>query len=208
MGLYEKHVLPRVVEVTCGSGELHGRRAGLCRALSGRVLEIGFGSGLNVEHYPAAVEEVHAVEPNDLAWRLAAPRVDAGRVRVVRAGLDGQRLDEPDGSFDHALVTFSLCTIADPVAALGEVRRVLRPGGRLHFLEHGLAPEEGVRRWQRRIEPVQRRLGGGCHLTRDPGALAAAAGLAVEHVDRGYLPGPGFSKPFAFLHEGTAVRAA
>jgi SAM-dependent methyltransferase len=148
------------------------------------------------------------VEPNDLAWRLAAPRVDAGRVRVVRSGLDGQRLDEPDGSFDHALVTFSLCTIADPVAALGEVRRVLRPGGRLHFLEHGLAPEEGVRRWQRRIEPVQRRLGGGCHLTRDPGALVVAAGLTVEHVDRGYLPGPGLSKPFAFLHEGSAVSAA
>jgi SAM-dependent methyltransferase len=208
MGLYEKHILPRVVEVTCGPGELHKRRAVLCRGLSGRVLELGFGSGLNVQHYPAAVDEVHAVEPNDLAWRLAGPRIEDSAVRVVRSGLDGQRVDEPDGSFDHVLVTFALCTIPDPAAALAEARRVLRPGGRLHFLEHGAAPDESVRRWQRRLEPVQRRLGGGCHLTRDPTALAAEAGLWVEEVEQGYLPGPSVSKPFAYLYQGTAGKAA
>lgn len=207
MGLYEKHVLPRVVDVTCGAAELHERRAELCRPLAGRVLELGFGSGLNLPHYPASVDEVHGVEPNDLAWRLAQPRIQACAARVVRSGLDGERLDEPDGSFDHVLVTFALCTIPDPAAALAEVRRVLRPGGRLHFLEHGLAPDERVRRWQRRFEPVQRRLAGGCHLTRDPAALSRAAGLSVEQVVRGYLPGPGFSKPFGFLYQGSAVRA-
>ena len=208
MGLYEKHVLPRVVEATCGAEALHTRRASVCRSLSGRVLELGFGSGLNLEHLPAAVEEVHGVEPNDSAWRLARPRIERSTARVVRSGVDGERLEEPDGSFDHVLVTFSLCTIPDPAAALAEAHRVLRPGGRLHFLEHGSAPDGAVRRWQRRLEPVQRRLGGGCHLTRDPTELTTAAGLTVGEVEQGYLPGPSVSKPFTYLYQGTAVKAA
>jgi ubiquinone/menaquinone biosynthesis C-methylase UbiE len=208
MRLYEKHVLPRVVESTCSGDALHLRRASLCRSLSGRVLELGFGSGLNLEHLPAGVEEVHGVEPNDTAWRLARPRIERSAARVVRSALDGERLEEPDGSFDHVLVTFSLCTIPDPAAALAETHRALRTGGQLHFLEHGAAPDDAVRRWQRRLEPVQRRLGGGCHLTRDPTALATAAGFAVGEVEQGYLPGPALAKPFGYLYQGTAVKAA
>src|SRR5262249_60059140 len=116
-------------------------RRRVCAGLAGDVVEIGFGSGLNVPFYPAAVTRVAAVEPSDLSWRLARDRVSAAHVPVQRAGLDGQRLPFEDGSHDAALSTWTLCTIPDVAAALGEVRRVLKPGGELHFLEHGLAPD-------------------------------------------------------------------
>jgi SAM-dependent methyltransferase len=157
-----------------------------------------------VPHYPAAVTRVAAVEPSDLAWRLAAPRVAAARAPVERAGLDGQRLPFPDQAFDSALSTWTLCTIPDAAAALREVRRVLRPGGRLHFVEHGLAQEPPVQRWQRRLEPLQKRVGGGCHLTRRADALVQEAGFTLERLDRHYLPGE--PRPFAALYEGVAAR--
>jgi ubiquinone/menaquinone biosynthesis C-methylase UbiE len=206
MGWWENRVLPHLVEGSCGGAELAGRRAEVCAGLEGRVLEIGFGSGLNCAHYPAAVTEVAAVEPNDRAWRMAAPRIAGTHATVVRSGLDGQRLEEPDASVDHALTTFTLCTVPDVSAALAEVRRVLRPGGRLHFLEHGLAPSPRVRRWQRRLAPVQRRLAGGCHLTREPVQLMTEAGFEVEQVSTGYLPGPVINKPMAHLYSGRVVR--
>ena len=206
MGWWEERVLPHVVERTCGVPELASHRALACQGLSGRVLEVGFGSGLNCAHYPAAVEEVAAVEPNDRAWRMAQPRIEASGTRVTRSGLEGQRLAEPDGSVDHVLITFTLCTIPDVRAALGEMRRVLRPDGQVHFLEHGLAPSPRVQRWQRRLEPVQRRVAGGCHLTREPPALVTAAGFEVLEVSTGYLPGPAFTKPMAHLYRGQAVR--
>lgn len=207
MGWWEDQVVPRVVELTCGTSVLAERRAAVCSGLEGRVLELGFGSGLNVEHYPDAVTEVAAVDPNDLAWRRAQGRVAVAGVRIERSGLDGRRIEEPDASFDHALSTFTLCTIPDHGAALAETLRLLRPGGELHFLEHGLAPEPGVQRWQRRLEPVQRRVAGGCHLTRDPVAAASAAGFDVADVEVGYLPGPAVTKPMGYLYRGTARKA-
>ena len=206
MGWWEERVLPHVVEKSCGTAELDPHREAACQGLSGRVLEVGFGSGLNCAHYPAAVEEVAAVEPNDRAWRMAQQRIATSGARVTRSGLDGQRLEEPDASVDHVLTTFTLCTIADVRAALAELHRVLRPGGRVHFLEHGSAPSPRVRTWQRRLEPVQRRVAGGCHLTRDPVELLGAAGFEVEDVTTGYLPGPAFTRPMAHLYRGTAVR--
>jgi SAM-dependent methyltransferase len=206
MGWWEERVLPHVVERTCGIPELERHRVAACQGLSGRVLEIGFGSGLNCAHYPDAVEEVAAVEPNDRAWRMAQPRIEASGARVVRSGLDGQRLEEPDESVDHVLTTFTLCTIPDLRQALGELRRVLRPGGRVHFLEHGLAPSPRVRTWQRRLAPVPRRVAGGCHLTREPADQLTSAGFEVVDVSAGYLPGPAFTKPMAHLYQGTAVR--
>ncbi|NPD06232.1 class I SAM-dependent methyltransferase [Nocardioides sp. zg-1308] len=165
-----------------------------CAGLTGRVLELGFGGGLNVRWYPPEVTAVTAIEPSDLGWELSEPGRAEGTVPVERAGLDGQRLDLADDSHDSALVTFSLCTIPDPLLALREARRVVRAGGRLHALEHGLAPEESVRRWQRRMEPVQRAVAGGCHLTRDVPALVREAGWEVVELEQSYLPGPAMSR--------------
>jgi SAM-dependent methyltransferase len=189
MGCYRQRVLPRIVNASCGLRRLEPLRRRVCAGLTGDVVEIGFGSGHNVPFYPAAVTRVAAVEPSDLSWRLAGERVRASRVPVRRAGLDGQRLPLDDGSCDAALSTWTLCTIPDAAAALSEVRRVLRPGGELHFLEHGLAPDENVRRWQRRIEPLQERLFGGCHLTRPIVDLLTAAGFTVTELDVFYEPG-------------------
>lgn len=203
MGLYTDHVVPRIVNVCCGMKEIAALRRQVCAGLGGRVVEIGFGSGLNVPWYPPAVERVAAVEPADVGWHLAAKRVAASPVRVERAGLDGQSLPFGDGTFDHAVSTFTLCTIPDAVAALREVRRVLKGGGTLHFVEHGLAPDANVRATQRRLEPIQKRLFGGCHLTRDIPALIAAGGLTVDDLEQRYLPGgPRFA---GFLSIGTAT---
>lgn len=189
MGWYREQVLPRAIDRVCGLPPAAGLRARACARLHGDVVEIGFGSGLNVPHYPAAVRSVTGVEPSDVAWRLAQRRVAAAPVPVRRGGLDGQRLPFPDASFDSALTTWTLCTIPDVAAALAELRRVLRPGGGLHFVEHGLAPDDGVQRWQRRLEPLQKRLAGGCHLTRPITDLLTGAGFELVDVERFYEDG-------------------
>ena len=206
MGWWEAHVVPRLVDVTSSQQPIMELRREVCAGLSGRVVEVGFGSGLNLGALPAEVTSVDAVEPSDLAWSRSARRRSESRVPVARVGLDGEDLDADDASYDAALVTFSLCTIPDPARALREVRRVLRPGCVLHFAEHGLAPDDNIRRWQRRLEPVQRRVAGGCHLTRDPVALIEAAGFVTQDVAQLYLaPGPG--KPLGYLSRGRAVRS-
>lgn len=205
MGWWEDHVVPRLVDLTCSQPAILELRREVCEGLAGRLIEVGFGSGLNLEALPAAVTSVDAVEPSDLAWARSAGRRSASPVPVRRIGLTGEDLDAPDAAYDGALVTFSLCTIPDPDRALAELHRVLRPGGVLHFIEHGLAPEEGVRRWQRRLEPVQRRVAGGCHLTRDPEAMVRGAGFAVAGLRHTYFA-PGPAKPFGYLSWGSASR--
>ncbi len=190
MGAYERYVLPRVIDVTCRGRSRDKLRQRACASLDGEVVEVGFGSGLNVPFYPAAVTAVSAVEPSDVAWRLAAKRLAAARVPVSRSGLDGQSLPFGDASFDAALSTWTLCTIPDVAAALTELRRVLKPGGELHFLEHGLAPDERVRRWQRRLDPLQQRIAGGCHFTRPIAGLLTEAGFTITALDEFYEPGP------------------
>jgi SAM-dependent methyltransferase len=183
MGFYEEHVLPRIINVACGVKPLREHRERVCEGLSGRVVEVGFGSGLNIPHYPPTVTTVAAIEPADTGWKLAAKRVGSTSISIERTGLDGQSLPLPDDSCDAALSTFTLCTIPDVDAALDEIRRVLKPGAPLHFLEHGLAPDEPVRRWQHRIEPVQKRLFGGCHLTRPVADLLTRAGFTIKEID-------------------------
>jgi SAM-dependent methyltransferase len=201
MRFYDTFVVPRIINFACsGFGPLRRR---VCEGLSGDVVEIGFGSGLNVPFYPPSVTAVSAIEPADLGWKLAAGRVRASLVPVRRSGLDGQELLFADDSFDAALSTWSLCTIPDPLAALREVRRVLRPGGFLRFLEHGLAPDETVRRWQRRLDPLEMALAGGCRFTRPIPELLKSAGFTITELDVFYQKGvPKFSGAYSL---GTAV---
>ncbi|MEO5708586.1 MAG: class I SAM-dependent methyltransferase [Nocardioidaceae bacterium] len=201
MRLWDEQVVPRLVDLALGNAEIHKLRARACRGLHGRVLEVGFGSGLNVEHYPTDVSSVSAVEPSAVAWSRAAPRIAASPVDVRREGLDAQRLALPDASHDAALSTFTLCTIPDVEAALADIRRVLRPGGRLHFAEHGLSPDPRVAGWQHRLAPVQHALAGGCHLDRPIADLLERAGFRTGALERFYAPGP---KPLGYLYLGWA----
>jgi ubiquinone/menaquinone biosynthesis C-methylase UbiE len=205
MGIYRERILPHIIDRACGTPELQAWRAEVAAGLSGKVVEIGFGSGLNVEALPAEVEIVYAVEPAELARQLAESRIAAGNVTVEHVGLDGQRIPLDDDSCDGALSTFTLCTIPDVGVALAELRRVVRPGGRFHFLEHGLSPDARVAAWQRRIEPAQKRLADGCHLTRDTAELVRHAGFELEQVASRYAKGP---KPWSWFTEGVAINPA
>jgi SAM-dependent methyltransferase len=201
VGVYRKHLQPRLLDVTLGSTSARAIRRRVCAGLRGDVVEIGYGSGLNQPHLPPEVRRVSALEPSLVALELAAGRRAASRVPVVVVGNDAQRIPLPDDCCDTALSTWTLCGIPDPLAALREVRRVLRPGGVLHFVEHGLAPDDAVVRWQRRGNALSQRLAG-CVLDRDVGALLAASGLDVLSVRTYYEEGS--PKPVSFFYEGRA----
>lgn len=205
MGLYGDQVLPRIIDKLGGVKPVLPLRQRVCEGLSGEVVEIGFGSGHNVPFYPPSVTRVAAVEPSDVGWKLADKRLHASGIHIERSGLDGQSLPFPDDSFDAALSTWTLCTIPDVKAALAEVRRVLKPGGTFHFLEHGLAPDENVRTWQHRLEPLQKRVCGGCHLTRRIEELLTDSGFSITKVDVFYEQGA--PKIFGADSLGTAVAA-
>ena len=207
MGVYREQVLPRIINVVCNLEVAREQRARVCEGLGGCVIEIGFGSGLNVPFYPPTVSEVTAVEPADLGWKLARKRLAESAVPVHRSGLDAQRLPFGDDTFDTALSTWTMCTIPDIATALAELRRVLKPGGTLHFVEHGLAPpeDEGVRRWQHRLDPLQQRLFGGCHLNRPIVEMLNANGFEVAEVDRYYEKG---SPKFVGAHALGVARPA
>ncbi len=203
MSWYREQLLPRFIDRLCGARELRRWREKAVEGLSGCVVEIGFGSGLNVDYYPPEVESVWAVEPAALAKQLAMKRIERSRVPIVHVGLDGQAIPLEDASCDTALATFTLCTVPDPRVVLAEVYRVLRPGGTFHFLEHGLSPNYSVALWQRRLDPLQGYVGGGCHLTRDPLALVNNAGFHLVWSEQGYAHGP---KPWTYLSVGVVAK--
>ncbi len=201
MGWWREQVVPRVANKSLDTKEVRELRPRVCTGLRGEVLEIGFGSGLNIAHYPSAVTGVWAVEPSDVAWGLAQKRITDSSTAVHRAGLDGEVLDFSNSRFDAVLSTFTFCTIPDLDAALSEVSRVLKPGGSVHFLEHGRSPDEKVSRWQDRLQPINGRVAGGCHINRPIGQHLEGSDLAVEELETFYAKGP---KPFAYAFLGRA----
>jgi ubiquinone/menaquinone biosynthesis C-methylase UbiE len=202
VGFYDDQVLPRLTNVLLGNAEFGKVRRQACAGLGGDVVEIGFGSGLNLPHLPSEVTGLWAVEPSGTATRLAARRIADASTPVHLAGLDGARLDLPDDRFDAALSTMTLCTIPDVEGALRELRRVLKPGGVFHFAEHGIAPEPKVAHTQDRFNGMQQRFAGGCHLNRDIAALLAAAGFEVPELRNFFLRGP---KAWGYMYVGRAV---
>jgi ubiquinone/menaquinone biosynthesis C-methylase UbiE len=203
MGFYEDNIVPRIVNLACGRKDIAEHRRELAAGLTGAVVEIGFGSGLNVPYYPTAVTKVLAVDPSEVGRKLAAERLAASPVPVEFAGLDGQELPFESASLDAALSTFTLCTIPDVKRALAEVRRVLRPGARFHFLEHGLCPDPKVARWQHRLTPLQRRLCGGCHFNRAVDQLVTEAGFEITDLRNDHLAK--VPRTVGYLYQGTAV---
>lgn len=208
MGIWEDRLLPHVINVACGAKDIQPLRERACAGLTGTVLELGFGSGLNCSLYPEAVTSVLAIEPADLAWNMAAKRRSESAAPISRAGLDGQRLDVADNSVDSVLITFTLCTIPDADTALQEVARVLRPGGTVHIAEHGASPDPTVARWQRRFDPVQQRVFGGCHLTRDPILMLASTGFADVDIQTGYINDLKPMRPWMYGYSGSARLSA
>ena len=201
---WNERVVPHLVDLALGERVTGGWRERAVAGVDGVVLELGFGSGANLIHYGPAVERVLAVEPSDVAWEKASARIESFGRPVERAGLDGAHLDVPDASVDAVVSTWTMCTIPDLGSALAEVRRVLRPGGRLHFVEHSLAPSARVVRVQRRIQPTWGRLAGGCHLDRDIPAEVAAAGFAIPDLRTRYASRLWPARPFGWFVTGAA----
>jgi ubiquinone/menaquinone biosynthesis C-methylase UbiE len=202
MSLYRRLVVPRLIDLAMRRKELEPIRKRVIAAAEGRVLEIGAGSGLNLQHYPAGVRSVIAVEPSPRLLRLAARRPRIAAVPAAFVEGSGEALPFAPHSIDTVVTTWTLCTIPDVARALAELRRVLRPGGALLFVEHGLAPESAVRRWQDRLDPLWARLAGGCHLNRPIDRLILAAGFRLAELHNFRLPGP---RTHTFMYEGRAI---
>jgi ubiquinone/menaquinone biosynthesis C-methylase UbiE len=203
MGFYSDVVVPYCIEFSCGMKALAPEREKVTAGLSGRVLEIGFGSGLNLPFLPRGVSELLAVDPSERARKIGRKRIDGAACPITFVGLDAERIDHPDQSADAALSTFTLCTIPDGVRALREVKRILKPGARLHFLEHGRAPDAKVARWQDRLNGMQRVIAGGCNINRDMRDLLEEAGFRIESFQADYFPG--MPRTHGYLCSGVAL---
>lgn len=206
MGFYENHIVPRIINLACGTEMIRKQREKVVPRASGTVLEIGIGPGFNLPLYDGAkVSRVIGLDPSHTSWKFAAARVDAAPFPVEFIGLPGEQIPLGDASVDTVLVTYSLCTIPDPQAALAGMKRVLKPGGKLIFCEHGRAPDSHVCQWQDRINPLWKRVFGGCNVNRDMPQLISGAGFHITQMESAYLPdGPRFA---SFMVWGEAEKA-
>ena len=205
MGIYKDYILPWVTVWTLNTPDLRRLRRRITQGLEGTVLEIGFGSGLNLPHLPGAVRRLCAVDPATFGRRLAARRIRACPIPVEFVGLDGAEIPLEAGSVDVVLTTWTICSVADLPRTLGEIRRVLKPGGRYHFLEHGLSPDAKVARWQHRLNPIEKAIGGGCQLILPVDELVRAAGFSMTSLETFSVKGPPF---LAYMYQGVAVPSA
>ena len=191
MGFYAKYILPVCLDKACGVGPVKKQRAKIIPLAKGRVLEVGIGSGLNLPHYnPAQVERVIGVDPDDHIWTRSQRRRNTADFPVERIGLSGENIPMESDSVDTVVITYSLCTIPDPVQALREMRRILKSDGEILFCEHGRAPDHNIAKWQKRIDPFWSKLAGGCQSGRDIPSLITQAGLKTIELDQFYIPGP------------------
>lgn len=202
MSPYDRFVLPYLIDFACGIRPVQRQRAKLVPQARGKVLEIGMGTGLNLPHYDRQrLVELWGLDPALQMHRLAEKRMRSAGLKVKLLGLPAEEIPVAANSFDTLVCTYTLCTIEDPARALKEMRRVIRPGGRLLFCEHGLAPDAKVQRWQARLNPLWRRLAGGCQLDRDVPALLQQAGWQLDELKTLYLPGP---RPLTYNYWGQA----
>ena len=204
MGFYENRVLPHLINMGCGAPPILKQREKVVPRAEGRVLEVGMGSGLNLAYYdPSKIEFVWGLEPSEGMRRHAAPRLAEAPFEVKWLDLPGEEVPLDDDSADTVLLTYTLCTIPDFAKALEQMRRVLKPSGRLLFSEHGAAPDEGTRKWQDRINPLWKRLAGGCHINREIPRLLEDGGFKIDELDTMYLPNT--PRIAAFQYWGSAV---
>jgi ubiquinone/menaquinone biosynthesis C-methylase UbiE len=201
MGFYQNWLVPRLLELAMRNDALDRYRHSAVEMARGVVLEVGVGSGLNLPLYGRAVDHIFAVDPSPELLRLARKRIPDVLVQVSLLRASAEELPFTNAVFDTVLMTWTLCSIPRPDAALTEIRRVLKPGGRLLFVEHGLSPEPSVARWQHWLTPCWSRISGGCHLDRKTDDLVRAAGFRLGSVETGHMKGP---KPWTFMYQGWA----
>ena len=202
MGFYDNRILPHVINLAMRNRELLPYRERVLSFARGRVLEIGIGSGLNLPFYGTQAEEIIGLDPVARLITMAQGSTERSKTPVTFITGSAEAIPIDEHSIDTVVTTWTLCSIPNVVGALREMRRVLRPGGQLLFVEHGLAPEDSVRKWQNRLTPVWKRIAGGCHLNRPIGDLIESAGFGIARLETGYMKGP---RPMTFLYEGCAV---
>ena len=203
MGFYQKHVLPLLLDQACACKPIRKQRQKIIPLAHGNVVEIGIGSGHNLPFYDQdKITKLIGIDPDEYVWKKSAKKRAMFHKPLERLGLSGESIPLDDKTADTVVVTYSLCTIPDPVAALKEMRRILKPGGKLLFCEHGKAPDAGVHKWQNRIDPIWSKIAGGCHSGRNIPALLDAAGLKTTELEQDYIPGP---KVLSYNYWGQAI---
>jgi ubiquinone/menaquinone biosynthesis C-methylase UbiE len=205
MGFYSRVIFPRIIDFVMANDEMREIRTAVLSGVSGDVFEIGFGTGLNLRHYPPSIKKITTADVNPAMGKRAQRRIDKYGVEVDCRTLDAESLPLDDASFDSVVCTWTLCSIRDPMKALGELRRVLRPQGKFFFVEHGLADDPKVRKWQHRITPLWKHIGDGCHLNRNAEEMIQDAHFAFTKLDKYYMKDA--PRIAAYLYQGVATKA-